>query len=309
MRAIQMLCIAMCTAYIYCGPADIARLFKNADPEESGIHVRFDRVAPGLYREPFSIRFDRMLSGISHGRVLVTAYNIYTVGNYQKTTPGADPHVSNFLDPESKFKDAWFGVYIILDDDIGMGRRFILADPHGKPDDLANLNERSLLLLPELDQKIIVWSSHQNQENYTRADLDREFYFYRKKGSRLETNILTDRRGMSWRSITGDFETMAALTDTGKTGMKLFSSIRNYIGLPSAAVYERVGPWHPVLIRGRVLARYFRCSGAFFWAVVYYNGAAFTDRSGRRVDNWRDTDLRAVFDEMFQNMQIGCAKQ
>ena len=307
-RAFLLFLTAALTALTACSAADITRLFRNADLEETGIRVRFGTVARGLYREPFIIRFDRMLYNISNGEVLVPAFNLYTVGNFDKTAPGADPALSNFLDPDSKFKDSWFGVYIIIDDDIGMGRRFLLKNPHGDPDDLSNLNERSLLLLPGLDQKIIVWSTHQNQEDYTRDDLDREFRFSQKEGTALETNTIADRRGMLWYSITGDFETIAALTDVRRTGMRLFSSIRNYIGLPADAVYERVDPWHPVLIRGRVLARYFRCSDVFFWAVVYYNGSAYTDRSGRRLDTWHDTDLRQVYEEMFQSMEIGCAK-
>jgi hypothetical protein len=309
MRYMKLLTLAALVAYISCGAADVARLFKNADLKEKGIQVRFGYVPRGIYDAPFIVPFDRMLYTISNGEIQVMAYNIYTVGNYDKITPGSDPSVSNFLDPACKFKDSWFGVYIILDDDYTMGRRFILNNPYGKPDDLSNLKDRALLILPELDQKIIVWSTHQNQEQYTRADLDRDFYFNLKKGSALKKETITDTRGRSWYAITGDFETIAALTDVRKTDMRLFSSIRNYIGLPGSAVYERVGPWHPVLIRGRVLARYFRCSGAFFWAVVYYNGSAFTTRAGRDIDNWRDTDLPEVLDKMFQNIEVGCVKQ
>lgn len=309
MRAVRAVILAAFAALISCGPADVARLFRNVNLEDRGIHVRFGTMPHGLYRDPFVIKFDRMLYNISNGTVYLSAYNIYTVGNFDKTAPGADPRLSNFLDPDSKFKDAWFGIYIIIDDDIGMGRRFILENPHGKPDDLSNLSDRALLRLPELDQKILVWSTHQRQNGYGRDVLDREFYFRLKEKSVPDRRKITDRQGMEWYSITGDFETIAALTDVRKTDMQLFSSIRNYIGLPTDAVYARVEPWHPVLIRGRVLARYFRCSGAFFWAVVYYNGSSFTDRSGRRIDTWQDTDLRAVFEEMFQNIEIGCAKQ
>jgi hypothetical protein len=309
MRVLTLLALAAFAAQISCSAADVARQFKNADLEGSGIQVRFKDVPRGMYDRPFIIRFDRMLYNISNGGIQVMAYNIYTVGNFDKIAPGADPAVSNFLDPASKFKDAWFGMYIILDDDYGMGRRFILMNPHGEPDDLSNLNDHSLLMLPELDQKIIVWSTHQGQQDYSLEDLDREFYFNKKKGTTLTKETVTDGRGWRWRAITGDFETIAALTDVRKTGMQLFSSIRNYIGLPVSAVYERVEPWHPVLIRGRLLARYFRCEGAFFWAVAYYNGSAFTDRAGRKTDSWKDTDLRTIQDAMFRNIEIDCAKQ
>ena len=67
-----------------------------------------------------------MLRDISDGAVRVRAYNMYTVGNYEKLSPPSIQDVTNFLDPTCKFKDTWFGVYIILDDEKALGRRFIL---------------------------------------------------------------------------------------------------------------------------------------------------------------------------------------
>ncbi len=181
MRSLTFFAIAAITALISCSPADVVRLFKNVNLEKKGIHVKLSYIPRGMHPEPFVIKFDRMLADISDYAVQIMAYNIYTVGNYDKIQPRSNTGVSNFLDPDCKFKDAWFGVYVIIDDDYTLGRRFILKNPHGRPDDLSNLNDRSLLLLPNLDQKIIVWSTHQNQKNYTWPDFIREFYFNMKK--------------------------------------------------------------------------------------------------------------------------------
>jgi hypothetical protein len=307
MRFFQIFTILALSALVSCSAADVVRLVKNVKLEDKGIHVKFAYVPPGLHQKPLAIKFDKMLRDISNGTVQVMAYNIYTAGNYDAIHPRTKPDISNFYDPESKFKDAWFGVYIIIDDTYRLGRRFILKNPYGEPDDLSNLNDRSLVLLPNLDQKLIVWTTHQGQMDYTWLDLDREFYFTLKKGTTPMTETKTDRAGRSWRKITGDFDTIAALTDINKTNMKLFSSIRNLVGLPDAGVYSRVDPWHPVVIRGSVLARYFRCSDTCFWAVVYYNGSAFTTKDGRRVDTWEQTDLRSIYSRMFDAIEIDCA--
>ena len=307
MRFMQLVTILGLSALISCSAADVVRLFKNVNLEDKGIHVKLAYVPRGMHQEPLEIKFDKMLWDISNGTVQVMAYNIYTTGNYDAIRPGPDTDVSNFLNPDSKFKDAWFGVYIIIDDMYGLGRRFLLKNPFGEPDDLLNLNDQSLVLLPNLDQKLIVWTTHQGQKNYTWLDHDREFYFRLKNGTALRTEYTTDRRGRSWRKITGDFDTIAAITDINKTDMKLFSSIRNQTGLPDAGVYRQVDPWHPVVIRGSVLGRYFRCGETSFWAVVYYNGSAFTTKNGRHVDNWEQTDLQSLYSRMFDAIEIDCA--
>jgi hypothetical protein len=307
MRSLTLLIISALSTLISCSAADAVRLFKNVNLERKGIHLKLSYIPRGMHPDPLVIKFDRMLADISDEAVQVMAYNIYTVGNNDKIRPRSKTEVSNFLDPECKFKDAWFGVYIIVDDDYTLGRRFILKNPHDRPDDPSNLNDRSLLLLPNLDQKIILWTTHQRQKNYTWPDFNRGFYFNLKKGTALRAEAITDKLGRSWHKITGEFDTVAALTDINKTDMKLFSSIRNLVGLPDTGIYNVVDPWHPVTIKGSVLARYFRCGEICFWAVVYYNGAAFTTRKGRHVDTWEETDLQSVFSKMFEDIEIDCA--
>ncbi len=295
--------LALCLS---CSVADLAHLFKDVNPEKKGIRVKLHRVPRGLYGKPFIVTFDKMLSDISDEAVRIRAINLYTVGNFDKLSPRSIKGVSNFLDPTCKFKDTWFGVYIILDDGEHRGRRFILNDPRGEPDDMGNLNDRSLLLLPALDQKIILWSSHQHQTGYTWDRFVREFHFDVRKDTKLTTETITDRHGRAWHRITGAFNTNAALTDTSKTDMSLFTSIRSYVGLPNEEVYARVRPWHNLIIKGSIAARYFRCSDTAFWAVAYYNGGAFYDRSGRFIDNWEQTDLRKILETMFDDLEIGC---
>jgi hypothetical protein len=309
MRFLQLITILALSALVSCSAADVVRLFKNVNLDKKGIHVKLAYVPRGMHQDPLVIKFDRMLWDISNGTVQVMAYNVYTAGNNDIIRPGRNADVSNFYDPDGKFKDAWFGVYIIIDDTYRLGRRFILKNPYGEPDDLSNLNDKCLVLLPNLDQKIIVWTTHQRQMNYTWLDLDRDFYFTLKKGTMLRIETATDRAGRSWRKITGDFDTISALTDINKADMKLFSSIRNLVGLPDAGVYSRVDAWHPVVIRGSLLARYFRCSETCFWAVVYYNGAAFNTKDGKHVDTWEQTDLQSIYRRMFDAIEIGCANK
>ncbi|MBN2159023.1 MAG: hypothetical protein JW807_06480 [Spirochaetes bacterium] len=309
MKVIHCLFITALSFSISCSAPDIARLIKNVNLERKGIHLRIDYVPRGLYKKPFIIKFDNMLYNISLGTVIVKAYNVYTVGNYDKLSPDSIENVSNFLDPTCKFKDTWFGVYIIIDDDLSMGRRFILKNPHGNPDDLENLNDDALIMLPKLDQKIIVWSTRQNQKDYHRQKYEHDFYFTPRKGTALSAEIVYDTQGRAWRKLFGEFDTIAAVTDVRKTNMSLFTSIRNYVGLPNERVYDAVRPWHPVIIKGCVLARYFRCSELSFWAVAYYNGSAFTTVGGREVDNWENTDLRKELEQMFDRLAVDCAQK
>ncbi len=292
---------------ISCTSADVVRLFRNVNLEKKGIHLRLTEIPRGLYEKPFKIKFDNLLHTISNGSVTVNAFNVYTVGNYDKVPPLDKASVTNFLDPLSPFKDAWFGVYIILDDELSAGRRFILKNPHGSPGDPANLNDDSLLLLPALDQKIIVWSTKETQGGYSWEQFNKEFYFTVRKGTRVAAENISDRHGRSWRKLTGSFDTIAALTDIATTRMGRFSSIRAYVGLPDQSVYAVVPPWHPVIIRGSIAARYFPCTETPFWAVVYYNGSAFTTNDGMKVDNWESGELRRHFEKMFDGLEIECA--
>jgi hypothetical protein len=303
--------ILLLSFFISCSDsaADIARLVRNVNLEKLGVHLKLNDVPGGMYEKPFMIKFDTMLRDISEGAVMVKAYNIYTVGNHDKVAAPSIKEASNFLDPTSKFKDAWFGVYIILDDGVGTGRRFMLRDRNGRPDDLANLNDRSLLLLPELDQKIISWSSHQNQAGYGWENFLADFHFAPRAGTTLAVETITDRKGRTWRRLTGQFDTTAALTDTRLTDMQLFSSIRNYTGLPTQEVYKQVEPWHPIIITGSIAARYFACAGTPFWAVAYYNGSAFTTKQGKNVNTWEQTDLRKLMETMFERLDVDCVKK
>ena len=176
MRVRIWICAAMIAA-VSCTAADVTRTVKNVNLGRKGIHLRMRFVPEGMHREPFVIQFSEYLHKISGGKVVVDAYNVYTVGDFRKVEADTLPGVSNFLDPNSKFKDAWFGVYLILDDDRTYGRRFMLRDPRGRPDAIENISDDAVLLLPALDQKIIVWSSHHGHEGYTMDNLEKEFHF------------------------------------------------------------------------------------------------------------------------------------
>ncbi len=287
-------------------PMQIVRL-NNTDLEKHGITLEFRQVPDGLWKKPIIRKFSSMLKFISDNSISIHAINAYTVGNFKKT--GCEKcikRVSNFTDPGSIFKDAWFGVYLILDDRNGLGRTFILSDQKGSPSDIMNLSIDSLLQLPAMDQKLIVWSTHARQNGYTIKNLHDDFHFKKQKGFEIKKTVVADKEKREWLSVYGEFDTVSALTDTSLTDMGLLTSIRAYTGLPNDEVYRLVKPWHPVTIKGSIRARYFKCSGTGFWAVVYFNGSSFTTSDGRAVDTWNESELPRLLEGMFQNLRLDC---
>jgi hypothetical protein len=298
--------LAITMLALSCSKASLVRFFKNEDLEEKGIHLEYASIPKGMYSKPFIINFSKMLYKVSRYRMNIEAYNSYTVGNEEKVSSPSIDSVSNFLDPYSKFKDSWFGVFIIIDDRASKGRRFFLKEPQGDPADPENFSVNSMIALPEMDQKIILISTHQNHKGYRFRDLEMEFNFGLVKGTEIVEEIITCRDGEQWLKVTGSFDTVSALTDTRITDMKSFKSIRSYIGLPNESVYELVDPWHSIVIRGCVLAKYYSCRDTNFWAIVYYNGSSFTNKKGHLIDTWKDSDLQSLFQKAFEDLEIGC---
>jgi len=232
--------------------------------------------------------------------------NTYTSGNYDSAPPnckGKDSY-SNFLDPRCKFVNAWFGVYLVFDDSAGKGRKFMLTDPAASPKEFDNFNTDSIALIPELDQKLIVWSTHENQEGYTWDMFQKEFFFKRK--SEIVKEKITDRQNRYWLKLTGEFETMAALTDTAKTQMGLTDSLRAYIGLPTPGVYKQVDPWYTFRLKGSLATAYYACETNPFWAIVYYNGSAFKTKTGIDVDTMAQSDIEQEFLRMMDGLHLKC---
>jgi hypothetical protein len=144
----------------------LIRSFGNFDLKKKGILIEYAYVAPGLHQRPFIIPFTETLRKFSLGRLDLDVINTYTVGNYDKDPRSRIPSASNFLDPTSKFKDSWFGVYLIFDDPEGRAKKFLLKNPMASPADPSNFKGESLLELPRIDQMIVVNSTHQNEEGY-----------------------------------------------------------------------------------------------------------------------------------------------
>ncbi|MFH1807444.1 MAG: hypothetical protein ABIJ09_01770 [Pseudomonadota bacterium] len=289
-----------------CITASLAHLIQREDLRRHNIELGFASPPTGLQRRPYIIPFGEYLSQMSQGQVDIECYNAYTVGDYSNDESlHRSLCYSNFVEPRSRFKDCWVGCYFILDDAAGKGRHFAMLDPAGDPSDLGNINPTSLRLLPELDQKLITFSTHDGQPGY--QDLQRfeqEFYFRLKPGTHMHLDHVPDAEGRTWTRVTATYETLAAVTDTHLTHMSLFTSLRTYIGLPTRTVYRWVPPWHPVDLRGRAWVRYF--AGVHkpgFWAVVYGNGSLFTRLDGVAVNTWHGP-LRDEVDQMFLDMRI-----
>lgn len=299
MNYLKLIVFSLVIFLVSCKPADLARI-KNVNLKNKGIELRYNNVAKGLYKKPFIIDFGNVLKKMSDGKVDVQAINSFTVGDNERSSK-----YTNMLDPLSKFKDSWFGVYFIIDDEEKKGRKFMLKDPKGDPASLENISDDAMLMIPSLDQKLIVYYTHQNQKNYKWKDFDKEFYFdvFEKKYEKIK-----DKENREWKKLTGFSNTIAALTDIEKTKMRIISSIRVYVGLPNAEIYNFVDPWHKITIKGCVLSRYFSCSKIKFWAILYYNGSAFKNNKGEMIDNWENTDIKSVFEKMIDEITIGCAK-
>ena len=284
---------------------DITRFMKNADLENRGVDITYGYVPEGMYRKPVVIDFSKSLYRISQGRIDLDIVNTYTVGNYNKNGKGPSS-LSNFLDPGSKFKDTWFGVFIIFNDEGMRAMRYMLKNSDGSLTDPVNLDTDAIISLPALDQRLIVMTTHQGQRNYGLHEFNRDFYFFKTGPGGLYRRIIKDSKGDEWLMIQGSFATVSALTDITKTRMRRFSSIRGYVGLPDRSVYRAVQPWHNIVLRGTTLTRYFSCDPKGFWAVVYFNGTRYTDRTGRTRDTWDDTDLKIVLEKMFNSLLISC---
>lgn len=288
----------------------LVHLFQHADLGQSNISLSFADAPRGMYQRPFRIdKFGDMLSDVSQGAIDVEAYNVYSLGDCFPEYGLWPKCYSSFLDPKSRYKDLWAGVYFIVDDAPGKGRRFMLQDPeHGDPQDWAQFKPGSLRSLPEADQKMIFWQSHDGQTpKYTRADLERDFYFRLKAGTHVEHSFVADAWARTWLRLSATYETRAALTDIQQTKMGLTTTLRAYTNLPNAEVYALVEPWHPVELGGYVWTRYFASQhGQSFWAVFYVNGSAFRRKDGVWVDTWTQGPLRHEMKRMFWDTDIDC---
>jgi len=280
--------------------------FENYDlRQERGITLSYRYTTPGLYRKPFIINFRDYLKKMSDGRLDLDSVNTYTSGNYEPTGDcKLKVDYSNFLDPECRFVNAWFGAYLIFDDASDDAKKFMLKDPSASPEDPANFNLDSIAMIPEMDQKLIVWSTHEAQAGYTWEQFEKDFFFNRKTD--IVTGNFRDRQNRSWMKLTGEFETIAALTDTSKTQMGLTDSLRAYIGLPTADVYRVVDPWYTFRLKGSLAVSYYKCTRQNFWAIVYYNGAAFRTKDGRQIDTLGSTDIEREFLKMIDSLHLQC---
>ncbi len=278
----------------------------NVDLGAYGIELEYGWVPPGLHPEPIIIDFGDMLTEMTQGALQLTAVNSYTVGNFEKYLPDYLPDVSNMLDPHSKFKDTWFGVYFLFDDAEGNGRDFILLDPAGDPADLANIAPDTAKRVPELDQKLISWNSHADQEDYSLEQFEAEFTF--EVVEQTDPRVVTDMHGREWLEMYAEAATTAALTDVALADMPLLGSFRSLVGLPNDAVYALVDPWHAFHIKGKVAVSYYTCGETSFWAIAYYNGSVFDRKDGVHRDTWTDTDLPLILQKMFDNVHLVCAE-
>lgn len=287
----------------------IVRTTGNVDLRARGIELEYGYVATGLRARPYILPFSHSIRKFSKGRINIEVINCYTVGGFEKDDNASMSGVSNFYDPTSKFKDTWFGVFIVMDDASGRGKAFMLKEPWKDPAETANINPESLIALPRIDQAVVVHTTHQKEKGYQFSRFLKDFPFEQTPGSEPVIQTFEDNKMRTWLKVTSSFNTVSGLTDIKKTDMSLTSSIRAFVGLPDERVYEQVDPWHPVTLKGSLLARYFHCAKQGFWAVVYFNGSSFATKQGKTIDTWEGTDIQKEFEKMFNHLKIGCSDE
>ncbi len=286
----------------------IIRTFAGNDLEKKEVLLEYGYVAPGLHKRPFVLNFTGSLQRFSRGTIDLDIINTFTAGNYDKDPQSQISSVSNFLDPTSKFKDSWFGVYVVIDDPAGRAKKFLLNNPAGSPEDLSNLKLASLLKLPHIDQMIVVYSTLRSPMGDIVGKFFPEFPFKAVEDQKDRTETVQDGDGRRWIKVSSQYRTVSALTDIARTEMNELYSIKAYVGLPDKKVYELVDPWHRIIIKGSLLARYFPCANRGFWAVAYFNGSSFSDNRGILHDPWETSDIKSEFEKMFQHLKIGCLR-
>ncbi len=289
--------------------ADIVRLV-NVNLEKKGIQLSYGYVPCGLQKKPFIIQFRKLLRKYSLKQINVDAINTFIMGNYDKcgkTSPF--PDVTNMLDPFNTFKDAWFGVYFIFDDTSNQGKKFMLKDTTAPPHELTNINIKSLIKLTELDQMMVVYSTNQGNKQFYAFHFMRNFPFIPLSEDKPKSSIFTDKQKRKWVTIYGEYETIAALTNIKITNMRRFKSVRAYFGIPVSHIYTYVDPWHKIILKGKIFARYFNCTQNRFWAIVYFNSSSFQRKDGRYIDNWKDSGIQKEFYQMLNHLQIKCVQK
>lgn len=285
---------------------NIVRVVEGYDLSKKGIDLRFTFVPRGLFQKPYKIEFGSYIKDFSNGKIDIEAVNTYVLGDFRKLkncTPELK-NISNILDPFCKFKDVWFGAYIIFDDPEGKGKKFILKNAAGDPADCGNFNPESLTTVASLDQKIITWSSHQNEKGYTREVHDSMFHFD-LSGELTNRNFF--HMNQEWLETSGSFNTSCIVTDRSKTDLRLFSSIRGICGLPDNHLYSHIKPWHEIIFHGILRTSYFSSENGSFWIMVYFGASEYKLNNGTVVCNWTD----AIIDEfncMFSGIKLRLKK-
>ncbi len=296
--------LAVAAAYFYYSDTayDIPDI-DNYNLKENGIDLNCGYIAYGLWQKLFVQNFRDYVKTMTYHLIKIEIINCFTFGNFQKDKNSKIRGVSNFYDPASRFKDSLFGVYILINDSGGSGKRSILKNHEGAPADLENFNLDFLKGVYELNQAVILHTSHEGESGYNANIFINAFHSSEKPKLKQGIETVTDNKNRKWLKISFTYATLSGLTDINKTDTV---SLKALLGLPDGKVYEIVDPWHPVTIKGTLLARYFECARQSFWAVVYYNGVSFITRQGKEIDTWKNTDIRQEFEKMFLGLEIGC---
>ncbi len=270
---------------------NVIRAAKGTDPEKEFVSIKYPYLNCELYRKPFIIDFSGYLK--QFGNIDVDAINSYTVGQPVKKD---GLWTCGFYNPMSEFKEAWFGAYVVFDDDKGRGRKFMLDNADGTPDELDNISTKAMSKLTETDQRLVFYSSHNNNSK----PLKEGFFF--TPGEESVTTVEKD--GISWKSLQVSFETKSTTPNFKTAPMGLFSTIRGYCAIPDKETVPNLTPWHDTTMHGQFYSRYVKGEhGRSFWIVVYSCGTEFKLTDGTMINTWTPK-LKELFHQMFMELKI-----
>lgn len=270
---------------------NVIRAAKGTDPLKEFVSVKYPYLNCELYKKPFIIDFSDYLK--KFGNIDVEAINSYTVGMPVKKE---GTWCCGFYNPLSDFKESWFGAYIVFDDDAGKGKKFMLNDPAGSPEKLDNISTKAMAALTETDQRLVFFSSHNNNAE----PLKRDFVFTPGK----EKGTTVEKEGASWKSLEVSFATKSVMPDFKTAPMGLFSTIRGYCAIPDPETVPELTPWHDTTMHGQFYSRYVKGKqGRSFWIVVYCCGTEFSLKDGSEINTWTPK-LQELYRQMFMELKI-----
>ena len=184
----------------------------------------------------------------------------------------------DFINPDSKYYQAWIGAYTVFDSD---RRKHFGFDDEGKP-----IQEERIAML-DADQALVFWA----------AGCPKKFpdgHLVKLLGGATETEVEID--GQRWWRMDGTADTWSCY-HRGKSPSSNWYHYFNHGMVPEDAPHP-VDDFHPVTYTGSIWARYFPEWGAT--CAKFYILPEYVDRNGQTVTKGRQlkVECEAIVDRI-----------